>query len=385
MKVGIILGTRAELIKCAPIILELDKKKIEYKLIHSGQHELGEFPKIFGIRQPDITLTKPPKKHKTKFYTKARLIKDIIKASAWNLLLIPRIWNTARKEKFDYIMYHGDTMTTMTAAIATSKILNPLKKHKNIHLEGGLRSGSLKEPFPEEISRKFCDLFSDIIFTVSKQSHENIKKEITIGKPVLVGNTVVDATLLSVKLAKQKKIKTPKPGYVLVYIHRLENIGSKKRLQKIIQILNTYNHPTVLLLHDATKKKLDKFDLLKELKKIKHVKIIKQLDYLEFIAYFENAKILITDGGGVQEETLTLKKPCVILRKKTERIEGLDTNINFLTGLDVKKTKKILRKLLHETYQIPKYKNPYGNGNSSKKIINYLLKNHQTRLDSLKE
>ncbi len=125
-------------------------------------------------------------------------------------------------------------------------------------------------------------------------------------------------------------------------------------------------------MHDNTKRKLIEAGLYKKLNENKKIKIIKPLSYIEFIFALKNCKLLVADGGSIQEESLIFKKPCILLRNKTERQEGLDTRINFLTGLDVEKTKRIFEKILDEKYEIPKFENPYGQPGLTKKIVGLL-------------
>jgi len=168
-KIAIILGTRAELIKTFPVMLELQKKKIPYYFIHTGQHNLKDLCKKFGIKNPDIILTKESKES-SKFNSKK------LKAIMWNIGLIFKIKKELKELKeLKYVLYHGDTMTTFTASLASSKLLNSNKKYKNVHLEAGLRSFNVFEPFPEELSRRGVGIFSDILFAPSTLSKNNLK------------------------------------------------------------------------------------------------------------------------------------------------------------------------------------------------------------------
>lgn len=362
----IILGTKAEYIKTFPLMLEMQRNKIPYIFIHTGQHDLLDLCKIFGTKQPDVVLTSPPKKT-TKFYAKT------LKAVLWSFGLIFKIKKEVNKIKnLEYVYYHGDTITTAVAAIATSKLFNPFKEYKTVHLEAGLRSGDLTEPFPEEISRKIADGFSDILLAVSNKARNNLKKERIKGKIIIVGNTIVDSAAIALK--KAKKIKLPKK-YAVVTLHRHENIKSKKRLERIISILENLSIPFMFSLHDNTKKQFQHYGLLDRLKSIKKIKIIENKNYADFIYLISKATLILTDGGSMQEESLIFKKPCILLRKKTERQEGLRTQINYLSELDLEKTKKKIDEYLE--MKIPKFENPYGKTGVSKKIIKCL---YQKRL-----
>ncbi len=365
--IAIVLGTRAELIKSFPVIWELNKRKIPYELIHTGQHNLGDLCDKFKIKRPDLIVTKEPKKS-SKFYSK------IGKALFWNLIIVFKLWNLVRKRKYSHVIYHGDTMTTASIAFASSGLLNPLRKYKAVHLEAGLRSESLLEPFPEEISRKIADRFSDILLAVSDRSEENLKKARLKGKIFNVGNTVVDSALIAVDLAEKAKLKPLRKGkFGLISIHRHENIKNKKRLSKIVDILCEVKMPSYFSLHDNTKKKLIDYGLYEKLKSNKNIILLEPLDYVNYSYQIKNCSMLITDGGSIQEESLIFKKPCVLLRKFTERQEGLSTGLNFLTKLDFDYSVEKIRLIEEGKIKIKKFKNPYGEKNISKKIVEVLL------------
>ncbi|RLF34856.1 MAG: hypothetical protein DRM99_05735, partial [Thermoplasmata archaeon] len=160
---------------------ELERKEIEYRFIHTGQHSITDLIRKFQIKKPDITLYQPPKLS-SRFMTKTH------KAVFWGLKLIPKIRGILNKIKPTYVLYHGDTLSTASAAIASSIFLGE-RSWKNAHLEAGLRSFSLFEPFPEEISRKVADKFSDILFAPSDLSVKNLEREKLKGEIIKVGNT----------------------------------------------------------------------------------------------------------------------------------------------------------------------------------------------------
>lgn len=367
-KIVIIIGTKAELIKCMPVMLELQKSGIDYIFIHTGQHPLGKSSEEFGVKRPDFILSPEPK-ISTKFWSK------INKASMfWSLAMVNKIRNKIKEIKPKYVIYHGDTMSTAAAAVATSNLLNPLKKWKNIHLETGLRSGSLFEPFPEEISRHICDRFSDILLAVSDLTEDNLRKErkfFISGKVIKVGNTVVDSALITYESAR-KRFKKEKRPYALINIHRHENLNSKARMEKIIRILGEIKINSIWPLHDNTKHHLEKYGLMKIISEMKNIRVTPLVDYFNFIFLMANCKYLVCDGGSIQEESLVFKKPCILLRKKTERQEGLSTGINFLTKLSYSYSKKLIDDIENDRIIVKDFKNPYGERGVSKKIVEIL-------------
>jgi len=364
--ITIIIGTKAELIKCIPIMLELQKQKKKYWFIHTGQHPLKKSCKEFGVKEPDFILSEEPK-ISTKFWSKVNN-----NSIMWFLKMIFQVKEKVRELKPSYVIYHGDTMSTAAAAIGSSNLLNFKKTWKNVHLEAGLRSGSLFEPFPEEISRQLCDWFSDILLAVSKRSEKNLLKQgYSKSKIKNMGNTVVDSSLITYDQAK-KEYKKQKSPYVLINIHRHENLNNKERLEKIVEIIKSVKTNAIWPLHDNTEKYLKDYGLMKDLKKMKNLKITPLENYFKFIFLLANCKYLITDGGSIQEESLVFKKPCIILREKTERQEGLSTGINFLTKLDVSFTKHIIKEIEENKIKVKKFKNPYGERGLSKKIVQLL-------------
>ena len=364
-KILIIIGTKAELIKCMPIMLELQKQKKEYWFIHTGQHSLKSACEEFGLKRPDFVLSKAPE-ISTKFWSKVNQ-----NSFMWFLTMILKIKRILKKINPKYVIYHGDTMSTAAASIGSSSFLNLRRTWKNVHLEAGLRSGSLFEPFPEEISRKISDKFSDILLAVSDLSKENLKKESQKGRIIKIGNTIIDSIDITHKKAKKnnKKLKT---DYVLINIHRHENLNNKERMKKITEIIKNTKIKAIWPLHDNTAHFLRKYNLIEGIKERENIEITPLMSYPEFIFLIANCKYLITDGGSIQEESLVFKKPCIILRKRTERQEGLSTNINFLVGMNVKRTKKIIEDIENNKINPQKFENPYGKPGISKKIISFL-------------
>jgi len=360
--IAVVIGTKAELIKCMPLMLELQKQGKEYWFIHTGQHPVGKSCEEFGIKSPEFILSEEPK-ISTKFWSKFNQ-----NSSFWFLGMIFKIKKLILKLKPKYVIYHGDTMSTAAAAIASSKLLNPKKSWENVHLEAGLRSGSLLEPFPEEISRQISDKSSDILLAVSDFTEQNLRKEYPHKKIIKIGNTISESSTSIYKKAKGK-FKRGEEDYVLINIHRHEHLKKKENLRKIIEIINSIKSRGIWPLHDNTEYHLKKYGLFDKINKEK-ILITPLKDYGEFIFLLANAKYLITDGGSIQEESLIFKKPCLILRNRTERQEGLSTGLNFLT-MNIAEGIEIIKKL-EEGIKIKDFKNPYGEIGVSKKILEIL-------------
>jgi len=362
-KIAIVIGTKAELIKCMPIMLELQNQKRDYLFIHTGQHPLGKACKQFGIKKPDFILSKEPK-ISTKFWSKINS-----NSITWCFKMIFKIRKVIKTLEPDYVIYHGDTMSTAVASIASSKLLNFRKSWENVHLESGLRSGTLKEPFPEEISRQISDKFSDILLAVSNLTKTNLIKAYGNKKKIIkVGNTIIDSSEITYNKVKDK-LKKEKGEYVLINIHRHEHLNNEENMVKIVNVINSIDTKGIWPLHDNTKSFLKKYNLYNKINK-KKISITPLKSYEEFIFLIANCKYIIADGGSIQEESLVFKKPCLVLRNVTERQEGLKTGINFLT-MDVGEAKAIIH-LLEDNFKVPLFKNPYGKKGVSKKIVEEL-------------
>lgn len=370
-KIAIIIGTRAELIKTFPLMRELESKNIPYYFIHTGQHNLRDLCHKFGVKEPDMVLSKEPNES-SKFNAKQS------KAIFW---ILSTIWKVRRflskLPNLEYVIYHGDTISTVAASLGSSRALNPFKKYKNVHLEAGLRSWNWAEPFPEEIARVIAGRFSDVLLAVSEQSKKNLS-HLKRKKISLVGNTIIDSANQAYEMGKSKGTKRllPKPKkFALISIHRHENIKSKERMEKIIDIITSINIPSFFAMHGNTKIKLEEFGLMKRLTSNKNIKLLPPMDYTEYIYQIANCSLIICDGGSLQEESLIFKKPCIILRTATERQEGLKTNFQFLSKFNVAETKDKIKEYLSPKFKIKDFKNPYGLEGVSKKISSILRYN----------
>jgi len=365
--IAIVIGTKAELIKCMPIMLELQKRKIDYWFIHTGQHPVKKACKEFGVKEPDFMLSEEPI-ISTKFWSKINKFSIF-----WFFKMIFRVKKILRKLNPKYVIYHGDTLSTGAVSIGSSKLLNKKKRWKNVHLEAGLRSGSILEPFPEEIFRHVSSRFSDVLLAVSDLSERNLKGKSSKREIINVGNTIVDSALITHEKALKKKLKKKNYEYALINIHRFENLRSKKRMENIVEILSHVKTKAIWPLHDNTQHHLEKYGLMEKVRKLENIEITPTVDYLNFIFLLSNCKYLLVDGGSIQEESLVFKKPCIILRKRTERKEGLSSGINFLTKLDVKYSKEMIEKIENKKIKIKNFKNPYGKKGLSKRIVDELI------------
>lgn len=357
MKISIVLGTRPEIIKMSPIIRECQKRHLNFFILHTNQHYSENLDKIFFR---ELNLPQPRYNLKVGSGTHAE-------ETGKMLMKIERV---LVKEKPDVVLIEGDTNTVISGALAASKI--PIKIG---HIESGLRS--YFREMPEEINRVLTDHLSDFLFAPTKKAKEILIKEgIPPKKIFIVGNTIVDAINQNLKLAKKKseileKLNLKKEQYFLLTLHRQENIDKKERLKGILKgldlVYKKFNLPIIYSIHPRAKKMLKKF----KLKIPKGIKLVEPLGFLDFLQLETNTKLVLTDSGGVQEETCILKIPCVTLRDNTERPETLEIKSNILAGVNSRKILKYVTKMLNRKRN---WENPFGDGRASKWIVEILLK-----------
>ncbi|MBR9681362.1 MAG: UDP-N-acetyl glucosamine 2-epimerase [Candidatus Altiarchaeota archaeon] len=349
-----IVGTKAEFIKMFPLMKELDGL-----FIHTGQHDLSDLSKTFKIKEPDLILSDPPKGKTSKF------MGSTPRALLWNVSMVKKLTKILKEERPKTFICHGDTMSTASASIAAKRA-----GIAGVHVEAGLRSHSIWEPFPEEISRKIADKNCEVLFAPSKIAGKNLEKYKN-KKVYVTGNTSVDSAMEALK--KGKNIKVPNEEYAVLSFHRHENLKNRSKMKRIVEIVEQVPIPTYFFAHDNTVKSLKRFGLWKRINK--KVNAIKFANYVSFIKWLSGSRILLTDGGSIQEESLLFKKPCLLLRDRTERVAGLTTGLNFLTRFDVEFSKQKISEVLKSDWSAPEFKNPYGELGVSKKIADILRKN----------
>ncbi len=303
-----IIGTRAQLIKVAPTLRVFEKQGLPLKFILTGQHNdtMDDIIEEFGIE----TLAIP-------------LIKNKEHSSILALLLwLPRIFLliilTLKNYKKSNIFVHGDTLTTLLSTLAAK-----LTGHSVIHLESGLTSNNIFNPFPEEIIRRIVFRCTDVACCPSEQDAQHMKKYPKAKILYTHGNTILDSIIyLKIGENTKKESKT-----ILVSLHRFHNIYNKERLLSIVEMLITLSEEYTInfVLHPATQKKLSQYGLLEILKK-NRINLLPRMVYQKFLNFALSNEIIITDGGSNQEELAYFGHPTIILRKTTERQDGIGEN-----------------------------------------------------------
>jgi len=355
--IDVVLGTRPEIIKLSPLFLELKKRRIRFHLIHTGQHYSFNMDKLFFqdliIAEPDFLLGVGSGTH-----------------SKQTGEILIRTEKVLLKEKPDIVLVEGDTNSVIAAALAATKL-----NIKVAHIEAGLRS--FDREMPEELNRVLTDRISDYLFAPTKLSKENLLREgIDKNKIFVTGNTIVDATLKNIDIARKRskilyEINISENNYFLLTLHREENVDNKIRLKEIILSIDrlSRDYPIVFPAHPRTIKRLKEFNLSRSVKQIKNLMLIEPIGYLDFLSLEANARLVLTDSGGVQEETCILKVPCVTLRENTERPETVDVGSNIIVGWKRRGIKGGVQKMLNKKRE---WQQPFGNGKTAQKIVDII-------------
>lgn len=361
--------------KVAPLIRALDRynlkqsaqNKIDYHLVHIGQHYDYEMSKVFfrdlKLAQPDIYLGVGSDGHA------GQTAKTII-----------RFEKVLSKEKPDLVIVLGDVNSTLACAITASKLCIPVA-----HVEAGLRSFDRR--MPEEVNRIVTDILSDYLFTSCEDADRNLVREGVAKKKIFfTGNIMIDS--LQVAKDRAKKLTTyanlglKKKDYVLLTLHRPENVDDKKIFAGILGALREVQEKVGIIfpVHPRTKKRIELFGFKKYFSSPRktHSKdyahsiiLIEPLGYLKFLNLMINSLFVITDSGGVQEETTVLSIPCLTLRKNTERPVTVTFGTNRVIGTDRKQILREASKILNDTAKkgsVPKL----WDGKTAERIINII-------------
>lgn len=356
MTIAIVVGTRPEVIKMAPIIKQCIRRGTDYFIIHSGQHYSFEMDKIFfeqmHLPEPDFKLEVGSGTHA---FQTAKIMEGVERVIS--------------RTNTDFVLVQGDTNTVLGSAIAVTKL------HINVgHVESGLRSQD--KTMPEEINRILADHCSDILFAPTEFNRRTLHNEgISPERIFVTGNTIVDALYQNLDFSKNSSSIWDKLGirqndYFLVTLHRQENVDDIARFRSILEALELipkrFNYPVIYPIHPRSKKMLHQFSI-----KCRNIKFVGPLDYYSFLNLERNARLVLTDSGGVQEEACIMKVPCVTLRDNTERQETLEMGANMIAGSRSAKIFQCVEIMLDKDRT---WSNPYGDGKASIKILEILSK-----------
>ena len=361
MKILSVVGTRPNFIKIAPLINEIKKhSEIRHILVHTGQHYDEEMSKLFfdelEIPKPDINLG-------------IGSASDITQTAG----IMPELEKIILKEDPDLVIVVGDVNSTLAAALTAKKC-----NVKVAHVESGLRS--FDRTMPEELNRILTDHISDLLFTTEESGNKNLANEgIDKNKVFFAGNVMIDSLLIHKEKASKSKIleklQLTKKSYAVLTLHRPSNVDNKKSLEHVIDILDKIQQKIKIVfpIHPRTLKNINKFKLSQKLKNQKNLVITGPLGYLDFMNLMINSRFVLTDSGGVQEETTVLGVPCITMRNTTERPVTMEQGTNVLVSTDKSKIINAANRLV-EKANIKAGIPTLWDGKAAKRIIDILLK-----------
>ncbi len=372
IKLLTVIGARPQIIKAAALSREIANSfsvEIEEKILHTGQHYDSNMSEVFfkelGLPAPDYNLGVGSGSHGVQT---ARMIEGIE--------------NVLQQEHFDGVVLYGDTNSTLAGAVAASKLHVPI-----FHIEAGLRSFNMA--MPEEINRIVCDQLSSVLFAPTRTAVNNLAEEgfgndkvqFTKGKERLVinaGDVMYDNSRYFSQFSQNhtqivKDLGLTENDFILSTIHRNNNTDEPERLESIIKALihisETENMTVVLPLHPRTKKLLPVNLSVATYQKLisnKYIRIIPPVSFFEIIELEKNARIVMTDSGGVQKEAFFFEKPCVILRPETEWVEIIDNNAGIIADADYERIIEAYKILSGTKVEFPPL---FGDGHAAIKIL----------------
>ncbi len=358
VRVALVLGTRPEIIKMSPIIRELQRKNSEFFILHTGQHYSYNLDRVFFEQ-----LKLPDSKYNLEVGSGSH-------AEQTGKILIG-VEKVLQAENPDIVLVEGDTNSVIAGALAATKL------HIKVgHVEAGLRS--YDRQMPEEINRTLTDHCSDYLFAPTEKAKATLLGEgISEEKIIVTGNTIVDAVSQNLEIAKCQgnslsSLNLKPREYFLLTLHRQENVDNPLRFRSILEgldkVADAFHLPIIYPIHPRSWRRLSGLNL-----QPKSLTLIDPVDFLDFLQLENNARLILTDSGGVQEESCILGVPCVTLRDNTERPETLEVGANILAGTVPKKIIECCQIMLdrHSNWQ-----NPFGDGRAGERIVRIITGGH---------
>jgi len=366
-KVIVVIGTRPEAIKLAPVVLELQRHpaRFETQICVTGQHRemLDQMLRVFSLLpHHDLGVMKAGQ--------------DLTGVTTACLTGLDRVLG---QERPVVVLVQGDTTTTFATALAAYYHRIPVG-----HIEAGLRTGRKYDPFPEEINRRLATHISDFHFAPTEVARGNLLREGVSPENILVtGNTVIDALLLTqARLAEEPRLAVDQLGptdglrVILVTAHRRESFGP--RFRRICEAVRAVaeRRRDVLVVYPVHLNPNVQAPVREILDGVPNVRLLAPLDYVSFVACMQRAYILLTDSGGLQEEGPSLGKPVLVMREVSERPEAIAAGTARLTGTDPEAIVEAVNLLLDDPArykQMTSRPNPYGDGHAAERIVQFLI------------
>lgn len=362
MIIDVIAGARPNFMKVAALFaVQNEFPSLKLRLIHTGQHYDASMSGIFleqlGLPQPTRHLNVGSASHATQ-------IAEIMK----------RYENWVTQDRPDFCLVVGDVNSTAACALVCAKERIPVG-----HIEAGLRS--FDRTMPEEINRIVTDGISSFLFVTEEAAIQNLLNEGHKTEEIhQVGNVMIDTLFRMLEKAKPleyyKQLNLKPQGYAFLTLHRPSNVDNHKVLEEIVEnlIWTAQELPVLFSVHPRTRKNLESSGLLRKINNHKRLILTEPLGYLESLSVFSNAKAVITDSGGLQEETTALKIPCLTLRNNTERPVTIEQGTNTLIKEDWNLYQNCIKRILEQNYLTDRENIPFWDGRTGLRILNILTK-----------
>lgn len=360
LKVLLIAGARPNFMKVAPIYAEMKRRGAEFApmIVHTGQHYDAAMSDAFfddlGMPKPDIHLGVGSASH-----------------AVQTAKIMTEFEPVVLEQKPDWVLVVGDVNSTIACALVCAKL-----GVKVAHVEAGLRSRD--RSMPEEINRILTDAISDLLFTTSQDADENLKNEgIAADKIRFVGNVMIDSLLDHLKLAEQSNVRNELgvdgKDYAVLTLHRPSNVDDKNVFARILDALLSIAEklPIIFPVHPRTRARIDEFGFVDKITN-SNIKLIEPLGYLDFMRLYSGAKLVLTDSGGLQEETTVLGIPCLTLRHNTERPITIEMGTNVLVGTDTEKIIQAANDALENNTSVNAKIPPLWDGKTAGRICDVL-------------
>jgi UDP-N-acetylglucosamine 2-epimerase (non-hydrolysing) len=360
LKVINVVGARPNFMKVAPIVEAMKRREREFTplVVHTGQHyDAAMSDAFFGdldLPQPDVHLGVGSTSH-----------------AAQTAAIIERFEPVVLREKPDWVLVVGDVNSTLACALVCVKL-----GVKVAHVEAGLRSRD--RTMPEEINRLLTDQIADLLFTPSADADENLRAEgIRPERIRLVGNIMIDSLLKYLPLASKSRIKedlrVAGEDYAVLTLHRPSNVDEPNTFGRILNALEEIGDrlPIIFPVHPRTLKMIDELRLTERVSKVTGLRLTDPLGYLDFLSLYSGARLVLTDSGGIQEETTVLGIPCLTLRENTERPITVTMGTNTIVGTDAEKIMAAACTALKETSK-KAASIPLWDGHTAERIVDTL-------------
>jgi UDP-N-acetylglucosamine 2-epimerase (non-hydrolysing) len=342
----------------APIIRALEENSAPYTLVHCGQHYDYEMSQQFI---EELELPKPDFGFKVRAYSPGLQTGRIMSL----------IEKAVKKTTPRLVLVEGDTNGVLASALAAVKLNVPVG-----HVEAGLRSFDLR--MPEEHNRRLVDHISTHMFAPTENARKNLERENVWGKIHVTGNTIIDAVIQHLPMAERKskileKIRFKR--FALVTAHRAENVDDPIVLKNFVEVFLEAPIPIVFPVHPRTRKRLHQQKMWGKLSSSENVQTLPPLGYFDLLMLMKNCEMILTDSGGLQEETTAppIRKPVLVIRRSTERPEAVEAGFAEVVGVQKKNIFAKMKSTLNKRGELPRF-SPYGDGSAGKRIVEIVMK-----------